>query len=135
MDEAAVDLDGVDRQFLQIGQGGIAGAEVINRNLDAHVGQFAQFADGAIDVAHQCAFGNLDLDAMSVRYMLAQTVHELFDELRVFDLARGEIDRHRDLRQHVAAPELGLAAGFVHDPFADRRDEAAFFGDGNEIGR
>ena len=44
------------------------------------------------------------------------------------ELQRREIDRDAQRRQASALPSLGLAAGLAQHPFADRQDEAVFFG-------
>src|SRR6266850_4136876 len=36
LDERAVDLDAVDREALQVSQRGVAGAEVVDREVDPH---------------------------------------------------------------------------------------------------
>jgi len=62
-DEAAVDLDLVERQSLQIAQAGIAGAEVVEREPHAERAQLQEPRRGLIRIFDQHAFGHLEHQA------------------------------------------------------------------------
>ena len=51
------------------------------------------------------------------------------------ELARGNVDRQGQRRQAGVDPGAALAAGFLQYPVAQRDDEVALFGQGNEIAR
>src|SRR5581483_5581878 len=55
-DEAAVDLQDVDRQARQVAERAVAGAEVVHRHLDAGAAQRLQLARAFLDVVNQHAF-------------------------------------------------------------------------------
>src|SRR5665213_3070771 len=59
-DERAVDLQGVDGEALEIGQGGVAGAEVVDRDAHAELLDRDKSPGGLLSVAHQRRLGDLD---------------------------------------------------------------------------
>ena len=63
--EALIDLQYIDRQALEVGQAGIAGAEVINGDTHAHRLEFAQGGAGRGDVMGEHALGDLQLQQAS----------------------------------------------------------------------
>ena len=58
-DERAVDLQRVDRKLLQMGERGVAGAEVVDRDADPELLDGAQPADRLLGVAHDRRLGDL----------------------------------------------------------------------------
>src|SRR3990170_1447986 len=63
-DKGAVDLQGVDREALEIAEGGIAAAEIIDRNLYLDSAELDQRPDRQVDVLHGSLLSDLDLQAM-----------------------------------------------------------------------
>ena len=59
-DEAAVDLDHVERQRAQVGERRKAGAEIVERQPDALVLEAGDDRPGEVDVGEQRAFGDFD---------------------------------------------------------------------------
>src|SRR5262249_22259180 len=57
--EPGVDLEHVDRQRLQVRQNGIAGAEVVDGDLDPDLLELGQGLAGGFDVVHHRTFGDL----------------------------------------------------------------------------
>ena len=60
--ERAVELQLVDRQLAQVGQRGVAGAEVVDRDADAERAQLAEDLAGPLAVGHQEVLGDLQLE-------------------------------------------------------------------------
>ncbi|MNG30560.1 hypothetical protein D3C84_1161980 [compost metagenome] len=60
-DEGLVDLEDVQRQALEVTQGGIARAEVVDGQLHAEVFQLVQHRQGLFGLAHDEVFGNFQL--------------------------------------------------------------------------
>ena len=82
-DEGAVDLDGVDRQMLQVRQRGMAGAEIVDGDSYAHLLDGAQGADDLFGAVQHHAFRDFDLQLGRV---VAGGVQEMLDlgyELRM----------------------------------------------------
>ena len=63
-DQPTVDLQRVERQAAEIGEARIAGAEVVERDLEARFAQPREPPSHGLEVAKQSIFGNLDRDAL-----------------------------------------------------------------------
>src|SRR5699024_11089502 len=63
VDERLVDLEVVDVEHLQVGQGGKAGAEIIDRDLGAGGVQGPEAVDDLLRVVDEDAFGDFHRDA------------------------------------------------------------------------
>ena len=62
LDERAIQLEGLDGQQLEVGQGGIAGTEIVNRQFHAHCAQGLQLCDGPLRVFHRHRLGHLQFE-------------------------------------------------------------------------
>ena len=60
-DERAVDLELVDRQALEVGKRRVAGAEVVDREAHAELGEAPDDRQRALGVGHDHALGDLQL--------------------------------------------------------------------------
>ncbi|MNP23058.1 hypothetical protein D3C76_1157540 [compost metagenome] len=135
LQERAVDLQHIQWQALEVGKRRIAGAEVVDRQADALVTNALEQADGALDVAHQGVFGDLQLQVMGRKTSMRQC-HFHFVGQRL--VAKGHcraIDR--DLEGAVAVTlELGqVLAGAAQHPQVQVDDQAVGFGDADETVR
>ena len=65
--EGLVDLQRADRELLQRRQRGVAGAEIVDREVQAHRVQLIEQAHGALGVRHQRGLGDLQLERWSAR--------------------------------------------------------------------
>nr|GFD49927.1 hypothetical protein [Tanacetum cinerariifolium] len=119
-DEAAVDLDHVDREFLQITEGRVAGAEVVHRQRQAEGLQGLQLETRIFRRFQQQAFGELQLQQRRVELFFAQNVGERGHQLRVGELLGRDVDRHVQLAVTGGGELFAHAAGLARDPFADR---------------
>src|ERR1700752_1483209 len=57
-DEPGVDLERIDRKRFQVRQDGIAGAEVVDGDLDPYLLQLRQGSASGFDVANHSTFGD-----------------------------------------------------------------------------
>ena len=130
--ERLVDLDLPHREPLQVGQRGVAGPEVVDRDLDAGRLQPLQrvlgFAgdDGALG----------DLEAELLRRHLPgpeQLLHRV-GQLAVEQVARREVDRDADLDAGLR-PGVNLAERLVEDPRRQRLDQVGLLRRGDEVVR
>src|SRR5690606_37464174 len=62
-DEVAVDFQHVGRQLFQVGEGGVAGAEVVQRHLHAEAAHLVDEAARVVQVVQRDALGNLQAQA------------------------------------------------------------------------
>ena len=91
-DEAAVDLDLVDRQALQVGQRRVARAEVVHGQPDAERAQLVQQRDRPRRVGHDRALGHLEGEPRRRDAVPAQQAGHLVDQIGVLEAAGGEVD-------------------------------------------
>src|SRR5216683_7857925 len=60
--EVAIDLDGIDWQPMQINQGRIAGAEIVQINLRPELLDLTEECHSRVTLVDQCSFGNLEAE-------------------------------------------------------------------------
>ena len=60
--EGLVDLDRVEREALQVGEGGIARAEIVERQAGAEIAQAREHLGRVFRILHHEALGHLDLE-------------------------------------------------------------------------
>ncbi len=86
-----------------------------------------------VDVVHQQAFGDLDVDAL-VGLAGFEDRAALVEEAVVAQLARGHVDRDPQARLIAGAPRHDLAQRLAHHVFPDRHDQPGLFQHGYELG-
>lgn len=62
--EGLVDLQFIDRQPLEVAQGRVAGAEVVDRQAEAEAAQLLQGGHGQLGLVHHGAFGELQAEGL-----------------------------------------------------------------------
>ncbi len=129
-DEAAVDLDGIGRQFTQVREVVVAGAEVIDGDPYAQLAQGGQLAVDQRRIAQQGILGDLQLQTPSIDRIAAQQRGGLVGEVRIVEVMGGDVDRHT-----LALPGIGLADGVLHHPATQGGDQRGLFRQGNEFRR
>ena len=67
--------------------------------------------------------------------MLPHHLSDGFDDSRLHQLTRRDVDAHRERLVEVVLPlpQRRLAAGLAQDPDAERNDDAGFFREWNEL--
>jgi hypothetical protein len=131
-DEGAVDLQVVDREQLEVGERGVAGAEVVDGQRDAHAAQAFENDDGFLRIFHHRAFGDFQFEQFGRQAGGGQRAGDCFAEIAAAQLAGGDVDRDAHWLEAGVDPVLHLAAGVGQHPVADFDDEAGFFGDRDE---
>src|SRR6516165_2381224 len=91
-DEPGVDLERIDRKGFQVRQDGVAGAEVVDGDLDPHLLQLRKGSASGVDVANQCALGDLQAHRVGVDVELVDDVRDGADETGDDQLTRRDID-------------------------------------------
>src|SRR4029077_15367905 len=131
--EAAVDLEVIDREVLEVTERGEPGAEVIERELAA---ELLQRLDEAVRLREACdrrGLGDLEADLGRIEPALVELIDDERQELVITEALAGEIDRA--LQQLLALIRLGdqPAKRVLDHPAVDRRGDAVALGGGDEI--
>ena len=135
LDEPTVDLEGVHRETLQVGEGRVAGAEVVEIDLDAEVVQPMHDVDGELGNLDDGALGDLELQPIGRELNLGEDLLDVDHELLATELVAEEIDAD-GRRSHPVESILPLERLFAagpQDPLADGVDETGFFGQGEKL--
>ena len=111
-DEAAVDLDDVERQRTQVRQRREAGPEIIQREADALVLEAGDDAPRELDIRKQRALGDLDHQPFRGERRLRRGSDDALCEPAIGELGRRDVDRYLDLR----IPRRGFAKRFARSP-------------------
>ena len=134
--EGAVDLQRVHREALEIRQGRIARAEVVDGEREACFHQRLHDVHGTARVAHHARFGELDLEARRGQCRTLDDRQRPLGKVLFVDLVRGDVDGDAGRQgQPSVAPCTQLAAGLGQHPFAQAHHHAAFLDDGQEVCR
>ena len=135
--EGAIDLQTMHRQAAQKLEGGIAGAEIINGDPEALIRQRDQLLACQERIAQQHRFSDLQLQLLRRQRKGAQRVQQPPHEMtaRQLQLARRDVQRQTGQGQGALLPELQPLQQPLQGPLADRHDQAALLGQGDELGR
>ena len=128
LDEGTVDLDPVERKRPQVGQGRIAGAEIVHGDVDAERLDLAQHAERPIEIADQRRLGDLDLQTVWRQAGFEQDLVQLLEEFGVVELHGRDVDGDRQRLR----PRCGLAASRLQYPVSDLQDGSGLLGNRNE---
>ncbi|MCY1459492.1 hypothetical protein D9M71_769730 [compost metagenome] len=83
MNEAAVDLDDIDRKLLQVTERGIAGAEVVHGQGQAQLLELVELAVGVFGGFEQQAFGQLQLQQMGRQRFFLEDIGDRGNQLGI----------------------------------------------------
>jgi hypothetical protein len=133
--EAAVDLEHVHRQALEVGQRGVAGAEVVQRKAHADALAARQQGRGGLDVGMGRGFEHLDFEVRRQRLAVArQQFAQAQREVGLLQVARRDVDADREV-QPVAPPLRQVVQRLRDDPVADARRQAGVLDQRQELQR
>src|ERR1700757_2231260 len=128
-DEAGVDLEHVDWEGLQVRQHRIAGAEVVDRDLDSDFLELREGSASGLDVVHHGPLGDLEAYRAAVDAELVDGVGNTPDEAAGDQLNGRHIDAHYRVLSHpVGSPPAQFGAGASHHPSAQLCGEVGRFG-------
>ena len=88
VDEAAIDLDDVDREFLQIAQRRVPGAEVIHGQGQAQALELVELQMRIFGGFQQQAFGQLEFEQTGRQRFFPEDVGDRGDQIRIGELFR-----------------------------------------------
>src|SRR5882724_9646928 len=124
LDEAAVDLQRVDGELVQVAERAVSGAEVVEIDADAHRPQLGHGLGDVGVVVHQQGLGHFQAQRARGKPGVPQHVRHQREQAGRLELARAEV--HADLELRVAElflPLLHLPAGLPDHPGADLHDQ------------
>src|SRR5882762_3890396 len=132
-DERAVDLERGDRQFREVRERRITGAEVVDRDLHTHLSDRGEFLDVLFYVPHDEAFGDfkIELTAFASRFLDGAAYG--LDKVPLLQLNRGHVDRDARRIPVLHAPRAGVLQCFAYRPLAHLQDHPGFLEYGNEL--
>ena len=133
--EGLVDLQHVDGKAPQVAEAGVAGAEIVQGQADAHGLDLLQGFHGFVDVLHQHAFGDFQFQLGGRQAGVLEDGGQVVDEVPLAKVDRRDVHRHAQGRQAHLAPGLGLCTGLAQYPLSQAYDQAAVFGDRNKLRR
>ena len=135
LDEGAVDLDAIDRQALEVAERGEAGAEVVQREADAHLADAVQGGDGGFGVLEDVGFGDFELDPLGATVFVFEDGAQRGQKIEAAQLPAGDVDGHRRRVEAGAPPGDDLATALAQHQFADAHDQAIALGQRDEFVR
>ena len=127
-DEAAVDLELVNRQLLEVAERRIAGAEVVDGQADALLLEQAEGLDGTLGVLHDKGLGDLQFEIIRAESADLQRTLDRGHQLAAIDLGTGQVDRQSLQGQALVEPVGDLGASSFQHPLADFANQAATLG-------
>ena len=133
-DEGLVDLELGNGQGLELRQRGMAGAEIVHHDADAHLFHPVQLDNGFRAPFQDHAFGHFHFQPIDRVTGLRKQVDQFLGTARQ-QLAGREVDGQHERRQALFPPLQALGAGHLDDPAADLVDQPGFLGHRDELVR
>ena len=135
MDEGAVDLQRLHGQLLEVGEGRIAGAEIVDGELHAKLAAFGDALRNLRQILQGGGFQNLDLQ-LPGRYRRVAGENLLQAGQEILPLQVVGVDVHADRQlQVVGQPAFHLAQRGLHDVFTQVALHAVLLEQGEEVVR
>ena len=133
--EAAVDLDLVDRQLLEVGERRVPGAEVVDGHPDTARAQGGEHLGDEVHVLHHGRLGQLDAQRRGRRAGGGESVRPMWSITRSSRSCRA--DRLTDIVSSWPSPisarrRARVAQASVDHPVAELDDQAGVLGDRDE---
>src|SRR5216684_1308861 len=136
LDEAAVDLERVDGELVQVAERRVAGAEVVEIEAHAHRPQLGHVVGHVAVLLHEEALGHLQPQRPRREARFAEDVADQRDQAVLLELLGAEVDA--DLQGGHVEPLLPaphLPARLAQHPPADGQDEPRLLRQRDELGR
>src|SRR5262249_1490493 len=135
--EGLVDLDGVEWEALQVGERGVAAAEIVECQARAKVADALQHLRGVLGILHHQRFRKLELERAACKACARNPRAQVVDEVLPQQLPRRYVDagEHRIAAAHGTLPRAQLAGAALQHEHTEVDDEADLLGHGHELGR
>jgi serine/threonine-protein kinase len=131
--EGLVDLERADRELLQRRERGIAGAEVVDREVQAHRAQLFEKPDHSAGLGHEGGLGDLELEVGRSDPGVVEHGAVAGEEFRLAELLERKVDRDAAGPRHLLLPGAVVAADALQHPLADLLDQVRFFRERDEL--
>ena len=124
-------------RLAQVGEGGVAGAEVVDGQVDAEGAEAAEALQHGLLVGHEHALGDLQHQLARVQPGGVEGAGHVLEQVGLLELAHRQVDAEErvGLEREPALPVAGGLAGGVQHPAADGHDQAGVLGQGDELAR
>ena len=134
-DEGAVDLELVDGKALEVGEAGIAGAEVVDRQAHAECLKGGEGGQCSVGIVHERRLGDLQGQRCRVQAVPGEGGGDHAQEFGIGELAGGQVHRHLQRQAIDVLPSGGLGDGFVQYPGAQLPDQPGLLGHLDKLSR
>ncbi len=114
----------MDREAVQVGERGVAGAEIIDRKLNTECTQALQDVDNVLGMLHRHALGNLELEKLSGQLGVGQSDTNGLEQIEIVELTGGEINGDANRSQTARLPGHRLLARLAQGPHAHWHNES-----------
>ena len=109
LDEGAIDLQNVERQFAQMAQARIAGAEIVERDVDALVLQRDQNKPRGVEIRDERVLGDLDFEPCGRKAASASTFSNFCGSAASFNWTGEMLSEMRGAPGQLSASVAGAA--------------------------
>ncbi|MDH0373092.1 hypothetical protein N7340_15135 [Comamonas aquatica] len=133
--EAAVDLEVVHGQLLQVPEAGHAGAEIVQREAAAELAQLGDHGDGAVHAGDGAGFGDLKAQFVAGDAELQHALPDELGEVAVPQAGAGQIDGAGANVGALRQVRLEQLQGVSHHPAVNQVHQVVALGDRDEFGR
>ena len=121
--------------MLQRAERRIAGAEIVDREVQAERIELVEELDGAVRILHQGRLRDLQLQRGRRDFVTAEDRADPADEIGLPKLFEREVDGDPPRGRHGSLPVTEVFAHPIEYPFPDFDDEVGFFGQRDEVRR
>ena len=133
-DKAAVNLDLIHLQTLEIAQGRIAGSKIINRNMNFLITPIREYIIKIIIILQLHALRNFHCDISARKPCLSGSFHHIIYNRSLSQLHIGSIDTDAEILLQLP-PSGTLGKCLLHYPLTYRNDHTALLQDWNKHNR
>ena len=132
-DEGAVDLQRIGGQFAQVGEGGVAGAKIVQGDPDAQPPRVFEESARAAGVAQRDAFGHFEAQPVTGGRRLAEHLECLADEHLVAQRSAAQVHADETRLAQALLVALQPRQRRPQHPAVDQRDAPAVLGGGDDL--
>ena len=130
--EGLVDLELVDRQGLELGEGGVTGSEIVDRDADAECSDAFEDGRRLLRISHHGALRHLELQASRRGARSHEDLGEAIGKIVLRRIVGREVHAHDEI-EAALGPSRHARRRFFERPGGDAADQAGLLGDLDEL--